>query len=78
MKFLRDYYLVKKLHTFALQIFIMNKQAPSKKGNLASKKKADRLNWKPLGTDQVTKLSDAKFVRFYNPYKRLWTNLSLK
>lgn len=56
----------------------MNKTAPSKKGNLATKRKADRLNWKPMGTDQVTKLSDTKVVRFYNPYKRLWTNLLLK
>ncbi|MFC0345077.1 hypothetical protein [Epilithonimonas hispanica] len=50
----------------------------SNSGSLASQKKADRLKWKPVGTDKVTRLSDAKELRFYNPYKRLWTNLSLK
>lgn len=56
----------------------MNKKSPTEKGNLTTAKKADRLNWKPMGTDKITRLSDAKFVRFYNPYKKLWSNLSLK
>ena len=56
----------------------MNKKAPSQKGSLTNAKKADRLNWKPVGTEKITRLSNAKIVRFYNPYKRLWTNLSLK
>lgn len=57
---------------------IMNKIARSQKGSLTTAKKAARLNWKPIGTDKVTRLSDAKIVRFYNPFKRLWTNLAVK
>ncbi len=56
----------------------MNKKALTQRGSLTTAKKAERLNWKPIGTDKITRLSDAKIVRFYNPYKRLWSNLSLK
>ncbi len=55
----------------------MKTKTNPKKSSLATKAKADRLNWKLTDTDKVVKLSDAKTVKFFNPFKRVWINLPL-
>lgn len=55
----------------------MKNKVKINKSKMATPLKASKRGWSPIKTSKITLLSDARFVRIYNPYVGVSRDLSI-